>query len=81
MSLCATKKCATVFSSMFRWETRSHGLALTMLVGTPMDWDGVHPLWRYASHARGANVTSGLPGDNFIWDEKHVESEGTTDAP
>jgi hypothetical protein len=54
MSLCATKKCASVFSSMFRWETRSHGLALTMLVGTPMDRDGIHPLRRYASsHARG----------------------------
>ncbi len=29
----------------------------------------------------GANVTSALPRDNFIWDEKHIESEGTTDAP
>jgi hypothetical protein len=39
-------------------------------------------MWRYTcSHARGANVTSSLPRDNFIWDEKQIESEGTTDAP
>ena len=40
MSVCATKNCGTVFDSMFRSETPSYGLALLMLLGTPMGWGG-----------------------------------------
>ncbi len=66
MSLCATTKCATVLNSMFRSETRSHGLALLMLVGTPMGWGGekIEPPFERAALTEVSNA--GRPMDHWF---------------
>jgi hypothetical protein len=66
MRLCATKKCATVFNSMFRSDTRSHGLALLMLVGTPMGWGGekIEPPFERAALTEVSNA--GRPMDHWF---------------